>query len=343
MITTAMRIKLALALTLAATNASAVSRGGTPGPHVPMPRTFGNGLISYIRNSTFEPVVVLEHTLPEDAAYVIVARVPQCPFAPSRVHVPVPVPCALCLCLCLCLCPRLRPHLRRGARPHAAARPNVCAVCTRWLAPSVNPHARVPPVHLPLYPLHPHTGGTRSYGVMTHYWSTGEIVNWDTVVDYYVDGEATPSGRSPNGPRSLWCLHRHAPPWPPARASGLLVLRVSLRRITTALARALAASWMVQHLHTLGRCLPVTDGCTRSRSRACVFAHTRPRLHGGALLVSLMEDMACGQGYPKATFGTFNGNGNAWHGETPPGQSGAWGELKPPWPAPVSTCPHTDK
>lgn len=32
-----------------------------------------------------------------------------------------------------------------------------------------------------------------AYGVMTHYWSTGEIVNWDTVVDYYVDGEATPS------------------------------------------------------------------------------------------------------------------------------------------------------
>jgi hypothetical protein len=32
-----------------------------------------------------------------------------------------------------------------------------------------------------------------AYGVMTHYWSTGEVVNWDTVVDYYVDGEATPS------------------------------------------------------------------------------------------------------------------------------------------------------
>ena len=28
-----------------------------------------------------------------------------------------------------------------------------------------------------------------SYGVMTHYWSTGEQVNWDTIVDYWVDGE----------------------------------------------------------------------------------------------------------------------------------------------------------
>jgi hypothetical protein len=66
-----------------------------------------------------------------------------------------------------------------------------------------------------------------AYGVMTHYWSTGEIVNWDTVIDYYVDGEETPS-------------------------------------------------------------------------------------------ISLMEDMACGQGYPKAKIGTFNGNGAPWHGETPP-------------------------
>ena len=31
------------------------------------------------------------------------------------------------------------------------------------------------------------------YGVMSHYWSTGEVVNWDTVIDYYVDGETTPS------------------------------------------------------------------------------------------------------------------------------------------------------
>ena len=29
-----------------------------------------------------------------------------------------------------------------------------------------------------------------AYGVMTHYWSTGELVNWDTVIDYYVDGVA---------------------------------------------------------------------------------------------------------------------------------------------------------
>jgi len=33
--------------------------------------------------------------------------------------------------------------------------------------------------------------------------------------------------------------------------------------------------------------------------------------------ISLMEDMACGQGYPKAKFGTYNGNGAPWHGETP--------------------------
>lgn len=73
--------------------------------------------------------------------------------------------------------------------------------------------------------------GSSAYGVMTHYWSTGEVVNWDTVVDYYVDGEETPS-------------------------------------------------------------------------------------------VSLMEDMACGQGFPKAEFGTFNGNGTPWHGEAPAGRSG---------------------
>jgi hypothetical protein len=75
--------------------------------------------------------------------------------------------------------------------------------------------------------LHPDS----AYGVMTHYWSTGELVNWDTIVDYYVDGERTPS-------------------------------------------------------------------------------------------ISLMEDMACGQGFPKATHGTFNGNGTPWRGEAPPGRSG---------------------
>jgi hypothetical protein len=104
-----------------------------------------------------------------------------------------------------------------------------------------------------------------AYGVMSHYWSTGEVrqalshpaicnprtslphltvlsspppprsivkvVNWDTIIDYYVDGEETPS-------------------------------------------------------------------------------------------ISLMEDMACGQGFPKAKFGTFNGNGAPWTGETPPGVTG---------------------
>eukprot|EP01052_Picozoa_sp_SAG31_P008280 SAG31_NODE_415_length_15951_cov_13.530848_10_plen_529_part_00 len=74
-----------------------------------------------------------------------------------------------------------------------------------------------------------HSGS--AYGVMTHYWSTGEVVNWDTVVDYYVDGEETPS-------------------------------------------------------------------------------------------ISLMEDMACGQGFPKAEFGTFNGNGTPWRGEAPAGRTG---------------------
>ena len=33
--------------------------------------------------------------------------------------------------------------------------------------------------------------------------------------------------------------------------------------------------------------------------------------------ISLMEDMACGQGFPKAKFGTYNGNGSPWHGEAP--------------------------
>jgi len=72
-----------------------------------------------------------------------------------------------------------------------------------------------------------------AYGVMTHYWSTGEVVNWDTVIDYYVDGEETPS-------------------------------------------------------------------------------------------ISLMEDMACGQGYPKAKHGTYNGDGSAWAGETPAGVTGTF-------------------
>lgn len=104
-----------------------------------VPRTFGNAVISYVRNSTFEPLVVLEHNLSSDSAY----------------------------------------------------------------------------------------------GVMTHYWSTGEVVNWDTVVDYYVDGEKEPS-------------------------------------------------------------------------------------------VSMMEGMACGQGYPKAKIGTFNGNGAPWSGEAPPDVTGTF-------------------
>jgi hypothetical protein len=112
---------------------------GTPLPPPPVPRTFGNAAISYIRNSTFEPLVVLEHNVSSDA----------------------------------------------------------------------------------------------SYGVMTHYWSTGEIVNWDTVVDYYVDGEPEPS-------------------------------------------------------------------------------------------ISMMEDMACGQGFPKAKIGTYNGGGAAWKGETPAGVTGTF-------------------
>ena len=111
----------------------------TAAANVAPPRTIGNAVIAYVRNSTFEPLVVLEHNLSSDAAY----------------------------------------------------------------------------------------------GVMTHYWSTGEIVNWDTVVDYYVDGEETPS-------------------------------------------------------------------------------------------ISLMEDMACGQGFPKAKYGTFNGAGAAWKGEMPPGVSGTF-------------------
>lgn len=105
----------------------------------PPPRTFGNAAISYIRNSTFDPLVVLDYNLSSDAAY----------------------------------------------------------------------------------------------GVMTHYWSTGEIVNWDTVVDYFVDGEDTPS-------------------------------------------------------------------------------------------ISLMEDMACGQGFPKAAIGTFNGGGAGWKGETPASVTGTF-------------------
>jgi hypothetical protein len=75
----------------------------------------------------------------------------------------------------------------------------------------------------PLVVLEHNLSSKAAYGVMTHYWSTGEQVNWDTVVDYYVDGEETPS-------------------------------------------------------------------------------------------VSLMEDMACGQGFPKAKHGTFNGHGGHWDG-----------------------------
>lgn len=32
-----------------------------------------------------------------------------------------------------------------------------------------------------------------AYGVMTHWWSTGEVVNYGIILDYWVDGEAMPS------------------------------------------------------------------------------------------------------------------------------------------------------
>ena len=35
----------------------------------------------------------------------------------------------------------------------------------------------------PLVVLEYNLSSDASYGVMTHYWSTGEVVNWDTIVD----------------------------------------------------------------------------------------------------------------------------------------------------------------
>lgn len=46
----------------AAAAAAAVAAAATPPtvPRVPVPRTFGNSVIAYLRNSTFTPLVVLE-------------------------------------------------------------------------------------------------------------------------------------------------------------------------------------------------------------------------------------------------------------------------------------------
>lgn len=72
---------------------------GLSAASVPIPLTIGNGVLTGARNSTFEPVVVLEHTLLDSSAY----------------------------------------------------------------------------------------------GVMTHWWSTGEQINDQVVLDYWIDGESSPS------------------------------------------------------------------------------------------------------------------------------------------------------
>lgn len=50
-------------------------------------------------------------------------------------------------------------------------------------------------------------------------------------------------------------------------------------------------------------------------SSACLKTHGRR--HG-------THSKACGQGFPKADVGTFNGNGAPWHGEAPAGVTGTF-------------------
>lgn len=61
-------IKPLILLTLVL-NAMTVSGGS-----IVLPKTFGNGILSYIRNSTFTPVTVLHHTLSDDSAYGVMTH-----------------------------------------------------------------------------------------------------------------------------------------------------------------------------------------------------------------------------------------------------------------------------
>lgn len=51
--------------------------------------------------------------------------------------------------------------------------------------------------------------------------------------------------------------------------------------------------------------------CARTRLTYSVHLLTQEETPS----ISLMEDMACGQGYPKAEFGTFNGAGAPYNGK----------------------------
>ena len=67
------------------------------------------------------------------------------------------------------------------AAPAGASAPPVPRSFGNGLIPTVSNASE------PLVVLEHTLGDDAAYGVMTHYWSTGEIVNWDTVVDYYVE------------------------------------------------------------------------------------------------------------------------------------------------------------
>jgi len=66
-------IILAFLELITATTSSKVTTSLFNGSFTP-PRTFGNGILSYIRNSTFTPVTVLHYTLSDDSAYGVMTH-----------------------------------------------------------------------------------------------------------------------------------------------------------------------------------------------------------------------------------------------------------------------------
>ena len=62
---------LALIAAAACLQCSTAAPAGASAP--PVPRSFGNGLISTVSNAS-EPLVVLEHTLGDDAAYGVMTH-----------------------------------------------------------------------------------------------------------------------------------------------------------------------------------------------------------------------------------------------------------------------------
>ena len=70
--------------------------------------------------------------------------------------------------------------------------------------------------------------------------------------------------------------------------------------------------WMVSVAHA---CMCAAFTRYAALFSACLKSHGRR--HG-------THSKACGQGFPKADVGTFNGNGAAWHGEAPAGVTGTF-------------------